>query len=176
MSTDTTSNTAAMPGKYLTFRLGLEYYSLPVLKVREIMRLCPITAVPRMPSHLRGVINLRGKIVAVVDLRSRFQLPPQEDAERACIIVVQLAGSSKSVMGVIVDAVEDVSPFGADDIEPTPDFGPMLDTHFILGMAKSKGIVKAILDIDQVLLAEGEISLPLIERTVAAETPAASNH
>ena len=166
MSTEPISNTAAMPGKYLTFRLGQEYYSLPVLKVREIMRLCPITAVPRMPSYLRGVINLRGKIVAVVDLRSRFQLPPQEDAERACIIVVQLAGGSKSVMGVIVDAVEDVSPFGAAD----------LDTQFILGMAKSKGTVKAILDIDQVLLAEGELSLPLIEKAIAADTPAAQNH
>ena len=176
MSTEPISNTAAMPGKYLTFRLGQEYYSLPVLKVREIMRLCPITAVPRMPSYLRGVINLRGKIVAVVDLRSRFQLPPQEDAERACIIVVQLAGGSKSVMGVIVDAVEDVSPFSAADIEPTPDFGPMLDTQFILGMAKSKGTVKAILDIDQVLLAEGELSLPLIERAIAGETPAMQSH
>ena len=167
MSTETTSSTGALPGKYLTFRLGQEYYSLPVLKVREIMRLCPITAVPRMPSYLRGVINLRGKIVAVVDLRSRFQLPPQEDADRACIIVVQLAGGSKSVMGVIVDAVEDVSPFAADDIEPTPDFGPLLNTQFILGMAKSKGTVKAILDIDQVLLSEGELSLPLIEKAIS---------
>ena len=93
MSTEPISNTAAMPGKYLTFRLGQEYYSLPVLKVREIMRLCPITAVPRMPSYLRGVINLRGKIVAVVDLRSRFQLPPQEDAERACTMDLKSAGN-----------------------------------------------------------------------------------
>ena len=173
MSTETTSSTGALPGKYLTFRLGQEYYSLPVLKVREIMRLCPITAVPRMPSYLRGVINLRGKIVAVVDLRSRFQLPPQEDADRACIIVVQLAGGSKSVMGVIVDAVEDVSPFAADDIEPTPDFGPLLNTQFILGMAKSKGTVKAILDIDQVLLEEGELSLPLIEKALSDGATAA---
>jgi purine-binding chemotaxis protein CheW len=79
-------------------------------------------------------------------------------------------------MGVIVDAVEDVSPFSADDIEPTPDFGPMLDTQFILGMAKSKGTVKAILDIDQVLLAEGELSLPLLERAATSEAPAAQNH
>jgi purine-binding chemotaxis protein CheW len=161
MSLEAKTDSLPAPGKYLTFKLGKEFYSLPVLKVREIMRLCPITTVPRMPPYLRGVINLRGKIVPVVDLRTRFGLPPLIDNERACIIVVQLAGAAKGVMGVIVDAVEDVSPFEASDIEPTPDFGDILDTQFILGMSKVKGTVKAILDIDQILLMNSEITLHL---------------
>jgi purine-binding chemotaxis protein CheW len=161
MSIEAKSDSLPAPGKYLTFRLGREFYSLPVLKVREIMRLCPITMVPRMPAYLRGVINLRGKIVPVVDLRTRFGLPPLADNDRACIIVVQLASATKNVMGVIVDSVEDVSPFEASDIEPTPDFGDILDTQFILGMSKVKGTVKAILDIDQILLMDGNITLQL---------------
>jgi purine-binding chemotaxis protein CheW len=161
MSIEAKNDSLPAPGKYLTFRLAKEFYSLPVLKVREIMRLCPITMVPRMPSYLRGVINLRGKIVPVVDLRTRFGLPPLVDNERACIIVVQLSSATKNVMGVIVDAVEDVSPFESSDIEPTPDFGDMLDTKFIVGMSKVKGTVKAILDIDQILLMDGEITLQL---------------
>jgi purine-binding chemotaxis protein CheW len=161
MSTEAKTDSLPAPGKYLTFKLGKEFYSLPVLKVREIMRLCPITMVPRMPPYLRGVINLRGKIVPVVDLRTRFGMPPLVDNDRACIIVVQLAGGNKSVIGVIVDSVEDVSPFEAGDIEPTPDFGDILDTQFILGMSKVKGTVKAILDIDQILLMDGQITLHL---------------
>lgn len=152
------------PGKYLTFRVEKERYSLPVLKVREIMRLCPITTVPRMPSYLKGVINLRGKIVPIVDLRSRFRLP-LENNDRTCIVVVQLSTGSKGVMGVIVDAVEDVSTFTDADIEPTPDFGDLVETKFILGMSKSKGVVKTILDIDQIILVDGDLSLPVFEPT-----------
>lgn len=163
MNIEAKTEQVATPGKYLTFRVEKERYSLPVLKVREIMRLCPITTVPRMPSYLKGVINLRGKIVPIVDLRSRFHLPPLENNDRTCIVVVQLSTGSKGVMGVIVDAVEDVSSFTDADIEPTPDFGDLVETKFILGMSKSKGVVKTILDIDQILLVDGDLTLPIFE-------------
>src|SRR3954462_12153539 len=101
---------AAKPGRYLTFKLGRESYGLPVLGVREIIRLCPITPVPRMPDYIKGVINLRGKVIPILDLRAKFQLSSESCGERACIIVVQLGAPPAAVtlMGAIVDAVEEV--------------------------------------------------------------------
>lgn len=140
-------------GKYLTFVLGHESYGVDVLKIREIIRLVDITAVPQMPSYVRGVINLRGKIVPVVDLRIKFGLEHSDATERTCIVVVQvkLPSGAISLMGLIVDAVEEVLNISESDIEETPDFGTAIDTDYILGMAKVKGVVKSVLDIDKVV-------------------------
>ena len=150
------SRVSALAGKYVTFRLGHECYGIAVLKIREIIRLPTITAVPQMPDYIKGVINLRGKIIPVVDLRIKFSLAQAETTERTCIIVVQVDSPSgaKPQVGLIVDAVEEVLNVLAGDIEPTPDFGASLDTMYLLGMAKASGAVKALLDIDKVISAE----------------------
>lgn len=151
----TTRSTAA--GKYLTFRLGQESYGIAVLKIREIIRMTDITAVPQMPSYVKGVINLRGKIIPVSDLRVRFGIANAENTQHTCIVVVQvtLPSGGKVQTGLIVDGVEEVINIAQNEIEDAPDFGATLDTRFILGMAKVKGVVKTLLDIDGVLGAEG---------------------
>lgn len=148
--------TQNVSGKFLTFGLGNESYGVSVLKVREIIRLMDITSVPQMPPYVRGVINLRGKVVPVVDLRLKFGLARAEATERTCIVVVQIttAAGANALTGFIVDAVEEVLNIAADDVEPTPDFGTALSTDYILGMAKIKNRVKTLLDIDGVLTAE----------------------
>lgn len=148
-----TKNSAQIAGKYLTFRLGSEFYGISVLKIREIIRMQSITLVPQMPAFIKGVINLRGKIIPVIDLRIKFDMAPQSETERTCIIVVQVTLSNRNLlqMGMIVDAVEEVLNIGAADIEETPDFGAKVDTRYILGMAKVKGAVKTLLDIDRVV-------------------------
>ena len=142
-----------MAGKYLTFALGGESYAIPVLKVREIIRLTSITTVPQMPDYIRGVINLRGKIIPVMDLRLRFGFAAAANTEQNCIVVVQVKNltGGATAMGLVVDAVEEVAQLAAADIEETPDFGAQVDTEYILGMAKVKGAVKALLDIDKVI-------------------------
>lgn len=140
-------------GKYLNFLLGDEHYSLPLTKVREIIRILPITAVPCMPAHVLGVINLRGKIVPVMDLRQRLLLKPAPELERACIIVIQ-ASSESSLIGLLVDVVEEVASINPEAIEPAPGFGSELDLRFILGLAKSDHSVITVLDIDALLAAD----------------------
>jgi purine-binding chemotaxis protein CheW len=153
--------TVAKPGRYLTFRLGRESYGLPVLSVREIIRLCPITAVPRMPAYLRGVINLRGKVIPILDLRAKFQLAGEGYGERACIIVVEVGTppAAAALMGAMVDAVEEVVQLGEAELEPTPDFGGTPNTSYILGMASIRGGVKTLLDLNRVFLEEGLLTL-----------------
>jgi purine-binding chemotaxis protein CheW len=139
-------------GKYLTFQLAREEFAIQVLKVREIMGVQDITAVPQTPAHVKGVINLRGKVVPVVDLRLKFRLPEMEYTQRTCIIVVQVKFQGTALMmGIVVDAVSEVLNLAAGEIEDTPEFGSGVVTPYILGMAKSKGKVKILLDIDQVL-------------------------
>jgi len=152
---------AAKPGRYLTFKLGPESYGLPVLGVREIIRLCPITPVPHMPPYIKGVINLRGKVIPILDLRAKFQLSTGGYGERACIIVVQVGAPPAAValMGAIVDAVEEVVHLGEAELEPTPDFGGSPDTGYILGMATVHGGVKTLLDLNKVFLEEGLLTL-----------------
>ncbi|MGB8710619.1 MAG: chemotaxis protein CheW [Methyloceanibacter sp.] len=152
---------AAKAGRYLTFSLGEESYGLPVLNVREIIRLCPITPVPRMPAHVKGVINLRGTVIAVFDLRAKFQLATASYGERTCIIVVQVAAPSggSTLMGAVVDAVEEVVHLTADQIEATPDFGGAPDTQYILGLATIQGGVKTLLNIEKIFLEDDSISL-----------------
>jgi purine-binding chemotaxis protein CheW len=139
-------------GKYLAFRLGKEEFAIQVIKVREIMGIQDITAVPQTPVYVKGVINLRGKVMPVVDLRLKFGLPEIEYGQRTCVIVVQVQGASDRVlMGIIVDGVSEVLNLAAADIENTPDFGEGIETPYLLGMAKAKGRVSILLDIDQVL-------------------------
>jgi purine-binding chemotaxis protein CheW len=139
-------------GKYLTFHLGNEEFGVRVLKVREIMGLQEITAVPQTPVHVKGVINLRGKVIPVIDLRLKFGLPNAEYGQRTCIIVTQVQGESRPIlMGVIVDAVSEVLNLTGAEIEDTPDFGEDASGKYLLGMAKVKGKVKILLDIDRVL-------------------------
>lgn len=152
----------AKAGRYLTFSLGAESFGLPVLNVREIIRLCPITPVPRMPEYIKGVINLRGTVIPVLDLRAKFQMPVTAYGERACIIVVQIrnpAGGS-TLIGAIVDTVEEVLQLGQSHIEATPDFGGLPSTQFILGLATLNGGVKTLLDIEKIFLEDGPIVVP----------------
>jgi purine-binding chemotaxis protein CheW len=109
-----------------------------------------------MPEYVKGVINLRGKIIPIVDLRRKFDLSNIKDTDQTCIVVVQVRQSdgSTALMGLLVDAVEEVVNFGAGDIEDTPNFGGSLDTDYILGMAKVRGAVKTLLDIDRVVAAD----------------------
>lgn len=135
-------------GKYLTFGLGEEEFGLEILKVREINGLMEITAVPRMPDYVEGVINLRGKVIPVVDLRLKFGMMKAEHSSESCVIVVDVRGT---LMGVVVDRVSEVLDINCDDIEDAPKVGVSVDTDFILGMAKAKGSVKILLDINKVL-------------------------
>jgi purine-binding chemotaxis protein CheW len=147
--------TDARAGKYLTFQLASEEFGIRVLKVREIMGLQEVTAVPQTPAHVKGVINLRGKVVPVIDLRLRFDLPAAEYTQRTCIIVTQVHGESGPVlMGIIVDGVSEVLNLAGPEIEDTPDFGEELAGNYLLGLAKVKGKVKILLDIDRVLSAQ----------------------
>lgn len=146
----------ALAGKYLTFCLGQESYGIAVLKIREIIRMLEVTPVPQMPDYVRGVINLRGKIIPVIDLRKRFRMEGEASGERVCIVVVQVALSKGHAisMGMVVDGVEEVVNIQGDDLEATPEFGTKLQADYILGLAKVKGRIKTLLDIDRVIAAE----------------------
>jgi len=142
-------------GKYLTFKLADEDYGISLLKVREIIGMMPITSVPRTPEYVKGVINLRGKVIPVTDLRLCFSMPEIAYTDRTCIIVVEVSGLTTTVqMGIVVDAVTEVLPVRAEEIEAAPKFGAKVDTHYILGMANMEGAVKILLDIDRVMTAE----------------------
>lgn len=163
--------TQQLAGKYLTFDLHGESYGVNVLRIREIIRLTSITTVPQMPDYVRGVINLRGKIIPVMDLRLRFGFPESANPEHTCIMVVQvnLADGKSTQMGLIVDGVEEVLNIAAGEIEETPNFGSALSTECILGMAKIKGKVKTLLDIDRVMSAAASACLtPRPEAVLAA--------
>jgi purine-binding chemotaxis protein CheW len=142
-------------GKYLTFSLADEEYGISILKIREIIGMMPITTVPQTPEFVKGVINLRGKVIPVIDLRLRFGMDSIDYTERTCIIVVEIESHAAIVqIGIVVDAVSEVLNVNGDDIEETPTFGAKLNTDYILGMAKMEGGVKILLDIDRVLSSE----------------------
>jgi purine-binding chemotaxis protein CheW len=142
-------------GKYLTLSLAGEEYGIEILKVKEIIGMMPITTVPRTPPYVKGVINLRGKVIPVVDLRLKFGMMEMSYTERTCIIVVETRGQGRSVLiGIVVDSVSEVLNIKANDIEEAPTFGAKLDTDYILGMAKMNGGVKILLDIGRVLNAD----------------------
>lgn len=139
-------------GKYLTFELNAETYGVEILKVKEIIGIMEITPVPHAPDCVKGVINLRGKIIPVVDLRVQFGFPPLEFTERTCIIVVDLeAGGVRTLVGAVVDAVAEVSQIPSTDIEPPPEMGDTAETSCIRGMAKVRDKVVILLGIDKVL-------------------------
>lgn len=147
--------THALPdkeGKYLTFTLAQEDYGLEILKVREIIGMMDITAIPQTPPYIKGVINLRGRVIPVLDLRLKFQLPAVAYGERTCIIVVDVqCGQGVVQVGLVVDAVSEVLSVTGEDVEPPPAFGTRVDDTFILGLAKTRGAIKILLDIDRVL-------------------------
>lgn len=149
-----------LAGKYLTFKLAAEEYGLEILKVQEIIKMMTIIKVPRTPDFVRGVINLRGKVIPVVDLRMKFGMPTLDTTDKTCVIVVQLnRDSGRLTMGIVVDEVSEVLDIVRDEIEPPPAFGDHLNTAFILGMAKTKSGVKILLEIDKVLAGTDEATL-----------------
>ena len=142
-------------GKYLTFSISGEEYGIGILMIKEIIGMMPITTVPQTPEFVKGVINLRGKVIPVIDLRLRFEMEKIDYTERTCIIVVDLKSHGSDILiGIVVDSVSEVLNIRADDIENTPTFGTRLNTDYILGMAKMEGGVKILLDIERVLSAE----------------------
>ena len=146
---------AEREGKYLTFTLAEEEYGIGILKIKEIIGMMPITSVPQTPEFVKGVINLRGKVIPVIDLRLRFGMGEIDYTERTCIIVVEIDSQAGTVLiGIVVDSVSEVLNVKGDDIADTPTFGANLNTEYILGMAKMEGGVKILLHIDQVLSAE----------------------
>jgi len=148
----------ALGGKYLTFTLGAEEYGVPVLKVREIIKVMDITQVPQVPDHVLGVINLRGKVIPVIDLRRKFGFPSHEHTERTCIIVADVDLASVTVMiGIVVDSVSEVLNVAESEIDETPDFGGHSTTDYLLGLAKVRGTVKILLDLDRVLGSDGQL-------------------
>lgn len=142
-------------GKYLTFTLDKEDYGIGILKIKEIIGMMPITTVPQTPDYVEGVINLRGKVIPVIDLKLRFGMEKIDYTDRTCIIVVEIEARSGDLMiGIVVDSVSEVLNIRGEEIESTPTFGAKLNTDYILGMAKMEGGVKILLDIDRVLNAE----------------------
>ncbi len=155
--------TVEREGKYLTFTMAEEEYGIGILKIKEIIGMMPFTTVPQTPEFVKGVINLRGKVIPVVDLRLRFGMESIEYTERTCIIVVEIEGTAGTVqIGIVVDSVSEVLNVDVEEIEDTPTFGTKLNTDYILGMAKMEGGVKILLDIDRVLSAD---DIAVLEKT-----------
>ncbi|MGK0238661.1 MAG: purine-binding chemotaxis protein CheW [Candidatus Pelagisphaera sp.] len=151
-----TLSTSFSSGKFLTFLLAEESYGVEVLRIREIIRMQKITPVPQMPAHVKGVINLRGKVIPVVDLRLKFNLNAEEATERTCVIVVDVDNGQgvNTLLGLVVDTVEEVLNVTENNVEPSPDFGTRLSTECCLGIAKVKDNVITLLDIEKVVSAE----------------------
>ena len=141
-------------GKYLTFALGREEYGIQILKVQEIIGMMDVTKVPKAPEFIRGIINLRGSVIPVVDLRMKFGMEQKADSEKTCVIVVNVSADDNAkrvTMGIIVDEVSEVLDIREEQIDPPPDFGALVDTRFILGIGKLGKKVAILLDIDKVL-------------------------
>jgi len=155
MKPQTTTNRKSqeLAGKYLTFYLGDEEYGIEILKVQEIIGLLRITPVPNTAPSMRGVINLRGKVVPVVDIRERFGMRPVEATKQTCIIVVR---TGEAEIGAVVDRVSAVVSIKAEEIEETPQMGASVDTSYLLGIGKTEGRVRLLLDIERVVSEVGE--------------------
>ena len=144
-------DTSAIDGKFLTFILGNEVYGIEILKAREIIGLMDITTVPQTPEYMKGVINLRGKVIPVIDLRLKFGMPEEEHTQETCVIVVEVNNTS---IGIIVDSVSEVSDINGGEIEDAPSFGQGIDTSFIMALGKVKDKIIILLDIEAVLSSE----------------------
>jgi purine-binding chemotaxis protein CheW len=152
MQAEKSTEAAKRGGKHLTFELDDEIYGINILKIKEIVGIMDITPVPKAPPYVKGVLNLRGKIIPVVDLRLKFGFEKRAYDERTCVIVVELANvAGKQLIGIIVDSVSEVANIPEGDIESTPDLGGQQNTEYIEGMAKMKGKVVILLDIAKVL-------------------------
>ncbi len=138
-------------GKFLTFVLGNEEYGIEILRVREIIGVMEITPVPQTPDYVKGVINLRGKVIPVIDQRIKFSMPEVQQTQETCVIVVEV---KEALIGILVDSVSEVIDIGREEIEASPQFGQEIDTQFIMGLGKTKGKLIILLDIEKVLSAE----------------------
>ncbi len=151
-NTTVTEIAIKLAGKYLTFKLADEEYGLEILKVQEIIQMQEVTRVPKTPNFVRGVINLRGKVIPVIELRKKFDMQTVEDTEKTCIVVVQVGKEDHPItIGVIIDEVSEVLDIASDNIQDTPSFGGNVNTEFIMGVGKIGEQVKMLLDIDKVL-------------------------
>jgi len=150
------TTTASRAGKYLTFVLGAEQYGVEIVKVREILGVLPITPMPQAPGYIKGVINLRGRVIPVVDIRTKFGMPEKENTPETCVIVVDVGGKST---GLLVDTVREVMDIPEEQIEAPPHFGAGVDAGFVHGLGKIGGHVKILLDIDHVL---GDFKVPVV--------------
>jgi purine-binding chemotaxis protein CheW len=158
---DSALRPVAKAGKYLTFGLGDEVYGLEILKVQEIIGLMKVTRVPGLPEVIRGVLNLRGKVIPVVDLRRKFSMETKGDTERTCIIVVKVWREGRALtVGLIVDEVREVQPVTDEQLEAVPRFSADAETPFLLGIAKISQRVVLLLDVDQILSSAELWALP----------------
>ena len=149
-----------LAGKYLTFTLGNEGYGIPILKVKEIIGIMRITDLPNLPSYLKGVVNLRDRVIPIMDLRLKFSMHPQDNTERTCIVVVEVMQPTGAILlGLLVDGVSEVVNYTGEEIEAPPALGSDQGGRYILGLAKRNDQVKILLDIDRVVSNEDVISL-----------------
>ncbi len=147
--------------KNLIFSLGSEEFGIQVLHVKEIIGMQEITAIPNMPPHVKGVINLRGQVIPVIDLSLKFAFAPREYTDRTCIVVVRSqSGGRERLIGAIADGVTEVLTIAAEDVEETPDFGNGAPVPYLLGMAKVRGKVKLLLDTAEVFSTDTILALP----------------
>jgi purine-binding chemotaxis protein CheW len=143
---------SGLAGKYLTFRLANEEYGIGLLMVKEIIGVMTFTKIPKTPDFIRGVIDIRGTVIPVIELRRKFGLEITADTEETCIIIVEMPHRGKIMsMGLLVDSVSEVLEIAGANIEAPPDLGADIDTRFILGMAKRQGYVTILLNVEQVL-------------------------
>jgi purine-binding chemotaxis protein CheW len=171
--TSTHSVAADQRGKYLTFAIGREEYGLAILKVREIIGCMAVTPVPRTPGYVRGVINLRGLVIPVIDLRAKFGMERVEDTSETCIVVVEIErDGQKLATGLVVDRVREVLSIGCDAVDPTPDLGAAVDGRFIQGIAKVGQSIKILLDIDRVMTGDETAELSMATAGQGSEAEA----
>lgn len=158
-----------VPGQYLTFTLNGEMYSIAILNVKEIIEYGSVTEIPMLPDFIRGVINLRGSVVPVIDLSCRFGSEPTKVARRTCIVIVELLQENSDArhdIGIMVDSVSEVLEIYSNDIEPAPNFGVRIRTDFIAGMGKVNGRFVIILDVARVLSIEELALLTQVTQSV----------
>ena len=150
------SSQPSTTGKFLTFRVGSESYGIEVLSIREIIRVQQITPVPQMPEHVRGVINLRGKVIPIIDLGIKLALQNTEPTKRTCVIVMDIKSEvgENTFLGIVVDAVEEVLYIDSDQIEPPPDFGTEISREGCIGITARKNGLMTLLDIEKVVFRE----------------------
>lgn len=159
----------ARAGKYLTFKLGSEEYGIVIMKVKTIIGLMEITKVPRTPHFVRGVINLRGQIIPIVDMRKKFGMDEIDDTRETTIIVVEVSKDDNlQEIGIVVDSVSEVMDIEDENIDDTPEFGSEFDSEFIMGMAKAKGRVISLLSIERILTADEVVSLSQLQQAEQA--------